>query len=913
MRDNRRMRSELMHALEDGATLVTVNRRLARHFHSRFITAMLARGHVVWETPDILPWSTWLVRCWSQILPAGEQDASRVQTLLNSFQEQALWERIISESSEAELLLQVPATAKAAREAWKLLNEWQIQWPFPDSLMNEDTRAFTRWARLYVDRCAVHGWLDTAQLSPILAERLTQEKNLIATHVLLTGFDEFTPQQLELLDALKRCGTEVCEVESAQSAGRAVRTGLADVTAEINAAALWARALFEQGNMTRIGVVVPNLAALRPRIEAIFDDVLLPETVLPRTPVLDRPYNITLGLPLSRYPIIHTALLILELVRGSLPLEKLSVLLRSPHLAGAEEEVARRALLDERLRKLGGLRVPIDVLGRFVGALDTAGKLQPFACPVLAERLTHWRDALGTLLTRQAPSIWSASFTRLLKALGWPGQRPLNSHEYQTVAAWRELLEDFATLDAVVPSFDLVEAYTRFRGLVSGQVFQPKSPDVPVQVLGTLEAAGLSFDHLWVMGLSDDTFSTMGRPSPFIPIDLQRQHGLPHATPEREAEYAQNLISRLITSAERVILSYPQSDGERPLRASALIGHVSELDKPLHSSAGAPNYCARIYGSRWLESLEDFKAPPVPKGERVSGGASLFKDQAACPFRAFAVHRLRATALPTSQVGLDAATRGKLVHRALEYLWAELKSQDQLAKTSGRTLERLVTHAAARAVAAFQAEYPHVITDRFAALEIRRLARLSRKWLCVERERVPFTVVERELQHRISMGGLEIRTQVDRIDRLSDGRTIVIDYKTGKASPDDWVGERPADPQLPLYATEAGEDISAVLFAKLSTGEMRFVGFSREADIVPGVQSFSQTRYSQKYTSWEALFEAWREVLERLGEAFQSGDAQVDPRAYPATCRHCWLGTFCRVNELREQRNVKVREAVGGG
>ena len=339
--------------------------------------------------------------------------------------------------------------------------------------------------------------------------------------------------------------------------------------------------------------------------------------------------------------------------------------------------------------------------------------------------------------------------------------------------------------------FDLVEAYTRFRGLVSGQVFQPKSPDVPVQVLGTLEAAGLSFDHLWVMGLSDDTFPTMGRPSPFIPIALQRQHGLPHATPEREAEYAQNLISRLITSAERVILSYPQSDGERPLRASALIGHVSELDKPLHSSAGAPNYCARIYGSRWLESLEDFKAPPVPKGERVSGGASLFKDQAACPFRAFAVHRLRANALPTSQVGLDAATRGKLVHRALEYLWAELKSQDQLAKTSGRTLERLVTHAAARAVAAFQAEYPHVITDRFAALEIRRLARLSRKWLCVERERVPFTVVERELQHRISMGGLEIRTQVDRIDRLSDGRTIVIDYKIGKASPPSFLESLP--------------------------------------------------------------------------------------------------------------------------
>ena len=31
--------------------------------------------------------------------------------------------------------------------------------------------------------------------------------------------------------------------------------------------------------------------------------------------------------------------------------------------------------------------------------------------------------------------------------MGWPGERPLNSPEYQTTATWNEMLAEFASLE----------------------------------------------------------------------------------------------------------------------------------------------------------------------------------------------------------------------------------------------------------------------------------------------------------------------------------------------------------------------------------------------------------------------------------------------------------------------------------
>jgi ATP-dependent helicase/nuclease subunit B len=131
------------------------------------------------------------------------------------------------------------------------------------------------------------------------------------------------------------------------------------------------------------------------------------------------------------------------------------------------------------------------------------------------------------------------------------------------------------------------------------------------------------------------------------------------------------------------------------------------------------------------------------------------------------------------------------------------------------------------------------------------------------------------------------------MDRFLDGEMrgthALIDYKTGaRVTARDWEGERPDDPQLPLYALTAKEDVSAAAFAKLRAGDMKFSGFSAAKDAMPGVKAAHD---------WEAMKAGWRRSLEGLAHGFAAGAAAVDPKRGLQTCRRCDLQTLCRVHE----------------
>jgi hypothetical protein len=125
----------------------------------------------------------------------------------------------------------------------------------------------------------------------------------------------------------------------------------------------------------------------------------------------------------------------------------------------------------------------------------------------------------------------------------------------------------------------------------------------------------------------------------------------------------------------------------------------------------------------------------------------------------------------------------------------------------------------------------------------------------------------------------------------------VIDYKTGRTSAAAMLGERPEEPQLPLYLTAAEEGAAAVAFAQVRAGDMKFVGLAREPGLLPGAKTPPEAGRSGAEATWDDQIAFWRTELERLGHEFASGDARVDPKRPAHTCRGCDLQPFCRIDE----------------
>jgi probable DNA repair protein len=302
-----------------------------------------------------------------------------------------------------------------------------------------------------------------------------------------------------------------------------------------------------------------------------------------------------------------------------------------------------------------------------------------------------------------------------------------------------------------------------------------------------------------------------------------------------------------------------------------------------------------------LQQVEDGHAPPLVAGDPVRGGTHVIKLQSACPFRAYAELRLGAVPLDQPEIGLDAAERGALLHAVLEQVWDSVQSHARLCQLTPTQEATLVEQVVERVLAAPTTRRPHTYSARFTALEKARLQRLVREWLVLERERAPFEVVQPEAQRRIRIGGIELQTKIDRIDRLPDGELVIVDYKTGKADVAQWFGARPDEPQLPLYCIDLAADggrVGGALFGQARLGDVRFKGLARTADLAPGVRALAQSKYAADYATWEALLATWQATLSRLATEFRDGRAAVDPKDYPKTCRYCHLTPLCRIHEV---------------
>jgi ATP-dependent helicase/nuclease subunit B len=175
--------------------------------------------------------------------------------------------------------------------------------------------------------------------------------------------------------------------------------------------------------------------------------------------------------------------------------------------------------------------------------------------------------------------------------------------------------------------------------------------------------------------------------------------------------------------------------------------------------------------------------------------------------------------------------------------------------------------------------------------EEERVVSLMEEWLDYEAKRADFRVEAGEKKLEAAVGDLQLQVRVDRIDSIPGGH-LLIDYKTGQLSKVSWDGERPDEPQLPLYAGFTQIDnLKGVLLARVREEKTRFLGRAEEPRLVMP----SDTRGMKPYDA--AMLEEWQRVLLRLAQQFLQGEAQVDPKEYPKSCEFCDLAGLCRIAE----------------
>jgi ATP-dependent helicase/nuclease subunit B len=858
--------------LATGGSVVTATRRLARRLRAEHAASVTAPS---WQTPRVLPWSAWLVDSYREGRDFGAPQCARL--LLDEHQATAVWAQAFADDRLAGELLMPGGAVDGFREAWGLVHDWRLAWRDIGARASEDCQAFLRVAQGYRARLEALGAIDMDMLPAIVAaQRAAPGEEALW----FAGFDRLSPAQQALYEAPGVRGRRATQISRSREATLAA---CSDLRAELEAAASWARARLALDPAARLAIAVPELSAAASLVEDIFDAALAPVRLLPGQGDAPKPWNISLGRPLAQAPPVAAALRACELLGGPLEPAQAGRLLRSPFFGGSRLEGAARARLDAWIREhAGGSLTPAQLLAWLGGQEGAPGT------PQLARGMQGLFEALRDGTARRPPSAWAGALTRGLQRLGWPGEDTLDSVTWQSAQAWAEALASFACLDVVTGVLSWPEALSRLRHICGARLFQPETADVPVQVLGLLEIAGLEFDGLWVVGMHDGVLPAPLRPCPMLPASLQRERAMPRACPATEYALAQRLVAQLSAAAPEVRFSYPLNREDEPLRPSPI---VAQLPPATTLPKRFPGMAAAGFASRRLESLADGSGPPVA-GE-VSGGTSLLATQAACPFMAFVTHRLAAGPFRTAGAGVDELARGSFMHLALRGLWERLAGQEALAALDAAGREGRVRAALESAAAVALADVPTGLVR----IEIDEAAARISELLALELQRPAFEVAAVEQAVTIAIGPLRLRGQVDRVDRVPGG-VAIIDYKSGAASPADWDGERPQQPQLPLYALAFAEEVVALVFASLKPGgvTLRGVAMTQEA-----LGAALKIRGDASAAEWREMLAGWRAILGALASSFADGDARIDPLRVTGAgspCPRCHAQVLCRRDEL---------------
>ena len=314
-----------------------------------------------------------------------------------------------------------------------------------------------------------------------------------------------------------------------------------------------------------------------------------------------------------------------------------------------------------------------------------------------------------------------------------------------------------------------------------------------IQIMGILETRNIDFKNVIILSMTDANFpGDRTGSSSFIPYNLRAAYGMP--TPEQhEAMYAYYFY-RLIQRAERVNMLYCSRADDRSTGERSRYIHQLEYESPYdiaNSSVGVDL------------TLRETEPLVIEKGEQEMSVLNRYLDAGSgfslsptalfryveCPMKFYFATVAHLKVRDTISDTIDALTFGNILHETMQELYtpfigvknpasaiAKLRNRDTIEKVVDRNMGRTLLGRSDVSLSDLSGDR-QLVRDIITKYILRGI-------IPYDKEQEGFTIEGLEdgveCRYPISNGReVNLSGRADRIDRLSDGRLQIIDYKSG--------------------------------------------------------------------------------------------------------------------------------------
>ncbi len=583
-------------------------------------------------------------------------------------------------------------------------------------------------------------------------------------------------------------------------------------------------------------VAFPSLDEYGPLVEEIFTDYGIP-------------YNRALGRQLSTSPVITAVISLLRACQEDFSGPSLLRIFSSPFLKFAGKPSINpaldRLLRDQRI--IGGKQKLLSAL-KYHPA-DKSGT------DILSEPLKDLFSALEPFSGRDAAPL-SSWMERLADLIAWAGlgervstiKGPLNIN-LQAYKKMNETLSSLTRAGRQFPEYRYTVGEWLFllkKTFMQARFQVPPEAAGGVQVLGLGESMGLPWNEIYLGGLVDGKFPQRLPQNIFLPEQTLESMGV--RTLERARLNAAYHFYRLILSAPKVTLTYPENEGDKPVVPSPFLEELTPLKKAglinrgiekttgiqfslkIKDSNSIPElakavsitgavkgldtvFRADIIGMAGIKSASEYKPtesiPAAIPSVRREFSVTELDDYINCPYDYYIKHVLRIEPLEEVTEDISPLDRGSKVHGILKKFYDEAFGKRPITREN-RDEARVILKKLADASFDREADtfrnrrekerFVNVMAERFLDAE-------EEFWKQGMRPEYLEQKIERYRLVLSSGEEVDVSAKIDRIDVDESGNFIIVDYKTGDY-PESKKGVEQKIFQLPVYAVMARQALS---------------------------------------------------------------------------------------------------------